>query len=273
MLLTSVLAYWLKGLVKRPDEMSATMQMVEDLYLLDRAQNSGLPFLRSRALDHDGLHMSYLLDAQSFKILFHTSVIHPGGLRIKTSKAIRAIPEPDPMQSPPLTPPRAPHDSALWSNESQEFLDQLLGIHLPRALWNRFPDDRKACGLLASRLRDKPLKRNHWHKVVEPLNTLVEVKGKFIESIEKLFPPDWSTGITTGDFATYNKSFLQRIRDHLASKPVATRSAYSTELRRRIRTSLLQHWDYLPSMHAHKMWTFKLGPKGQRIYRVCPSDS
>ncbi|QRW26173.1 hypothetical protein RhiXN_11250 [Rhizoctonia solani] len=38
-LLTSVLAYWLKSLVKRPDEQSATKQMVEDLQLTEAARS------------------------------------------------------------------------------------------------------------------------------------------------------------------------------------------------------------------------------------------
>ncbi|EUC54296.1 hypothetical protein RSOL_036590, partial [Rhizoctonia solani AG-3 Rhs1AP] len=272
-LLTSVLAYWLKGLVKRPDEMSATRQMVEDLALVETAQTYGHPFLRSRALDDSGLRISYVIDAHTFKIIFHSDVIVPGGSRIKASRVNQLIPAPNRLMSPPASParPRPPED--IWPNSSKGFLTRLVSIHLPRAMWDRFPPDRLAGSDLARQLRQRPLNRKHWAQVVEPLNTTVMIPGKFTEAMNKLFPPNWKATATAGDLASYDRDFLQIIRDHVDSKPAEIRSAYSAELRRRIRALLMESWDYLPSMHAHKMWTYTNGPAGQRVYRLCPRHS
>ncbi|KAG8722118.1 hypothetical protein FRC08_006887 [Ceratobasidium sp. 394] len=272
-LLTSVLAYWLKGLVKRPDDMSATTDMVNSLSLASNAKEFGLPSLRSRAVQADGLRVSYTLEPESFKIMDHVNVIRPGGNRIKTSKALRVIPPPDPLLSPPPTPARALPQGDLWSQDSQTFLDELVNVYLPRALWARFPDDRKAQGTTAAALRRQALKRRHWAKVVEPLNEVHEVKGKFRDSINQLFPPNWTAGPAFGDFKVYNNDFLQRIRDHVAVKQEAIRASYSAQLRAKIGDKLTREWDYLPSMHAHKIWTFNPGKGTTRTYRICLNDS
>ncbi|KAF8594368.1 hypothetical protein BDV93DRAFT_565516 [Ceratobasidium sp. AG-I] len=271
-LLTSVMAYWLKGLSKKPSQMSASMEMAKDLYLLENVKDYGLPCLRSRALEDDGLRISYLLDAQSFRILRYCNVIYPGGNRIKHSNAteFRAIPLPDPLQSPPPTPPHQLNNKRLWSDSSKVFLDRLMKVHLPRALWDRFPEDHKTQSEVGNRLRGRPLHRTHWPKVVEPLNTTTVVKNKFLDAMDRLFPSNWASPVTTGDFGVYNREFLQRIRDHLASQPAERRAAYSVELRRRIRESLMNEWDYLPAAQAHKIWTFKRSVEGRREYHICP---
>ncbi|KAF8748130.1 hypothetical protein RHS01_11040 [Rhizoctonia solani] len=75
-LLTSVLAYWLRSLVKRPDEQSATKQMVDDLQLTETAKNRGFPFLRSEALDPNGLQVSYVVNPNTFGSLSYPSSLY-----------------------------------------------------------------------------------------------------------------------------------------------------------------------------------------------------
>ncbi|KAG8697945.1 hypothetical protein FRC11_014727 [Ceratobasidium sp. 423] len=273
MLLTSALAYFLKGLVKRPDEMSASREMVDRLFLFRAAKHQGLPFIRSGLLDNDGLRVAYHVDAHTFKILFHTNVIIPGGQRIKSSRSIHQASRAPLPPSPPTTPRPLANNNPLWSNNSAQFLETLLNVHLPRAIWSYFPENRKASGNLANELRTKPLKRSHWSKVVEPLNTLLPISGKFMQSFDRLFPLDWKVESATGDFKKYDRDFLCRIRDHVDSIPAATRPTYSVELRRRIRVAVLASYDYLPVMHAHKMWAYTLGINGQRTFRISSRSS
>ena len=267
-LLTSVLAYWLKSLVKRPDEMSATREMVEDLYLSETAELHGLPFLRSE--DVDGIRVSYQVNPEAFKILSHSNVITPGGSRIKRSKAIRAIlPAPDALQSPPPSPPRAQDPVPIWPKHSQDFLQSLVNVYLPQALWSQFPNDRLRLDTEAIRLRKKPLKLALWPKIVEPLNTTKHMQGKFVDSMNRLFPPNWTSTATEGQLYNFDRDFLQRIRDHIDTKPDEVKSTYSAELRKRIRMDLMQKWDYLPNVQAHKIWVSEGGQGGQRVFRLC----
>lgn len=268
-LLASVLAYWIKSLIKRPDNMGASTQMAQRLHLAKNAQKYGIPCLRTASLDEDGLRISYVVEAARFSILALSglTVEAPGA---EDNNAFRAIPLPEPLQSPPPSPPRPTPAGQLWSQSSEDFLETLIGVHLPRALWNHFVRDRLQGGSQALRLRKKPLQRKHWPSIVEPLNSLEEVKNKFSDSIDRLFPVNWTVAQPKGDLIAYNRDFLQRIRDHVATKPSGIRSAYSSELRRRIRTMLMNTWDYLPNVHNHRIWTYKSGTTEQRIYRICP---
>ncbi|KAG9081396.1 hypothetical protein FRC06_005604 [Ceratobasidium sp. 370] len=192
-LLTSVLTYWLKGLVKRPDDMSSTVEMANSLYLLDNAKDYGLPSLRSRALDDNGLQVSYVVEPDTFKILDHVDVIRPGGNRIKTSKALQVIPRPDPLISPPPSPSRPVRDpEPPWLAGSQQFVHTLLKVHLPKALWREFPVDLLVNSVAAQQLRRGPLQIHHWDKVVQPLTRYHPTKTNFSEAIDKLFPPNWT---------------------------------------------------------------------------------
>ncbi|KDN34381.1 hypothetical protein RSAG8_12529, partial [Rhizoctonia solani AG-8 WAC10335] len=192
-LLTSVLAYWLKSLVKRPDEMSATREMVEDLQLTEMAERHGLPFLRSNALDLNGPRISYVVNAETFKILSFSNVITPGGNRIKGSKAIRVIaPPPNALQSPPSSPPRAQEPVTLWPQTSEDFLKALVNVYLPQALWSQFPKNRLRLGNQSNALRKKPLKLRLWSEIVDHLNPTKVIQGKFMEKSWHLigcFPP------------------------------------------------------------------------------------
>ncbi|KEP47031.1 hypothetical protein V565_170730, partial [Rhizoctonia solani 123E] len=233
-LLTSVIAYWLKSLVKRPDEMSATTQMVHNLYLAETAERHGLPFLRTPALDEDGLRVSYLVEAEKYKIVYHSNVIVPGGNRIKSSRAVRGG---NPMQptiaSRPPSPAGDQEHVPLWGQESERFLQTLVNVHLPHALWTMFPKDRFRPDIQVNNLK-KPFKLASWSRIVDHLNTTTEIAGKFIPSFNMLFPEDWSTDETEGQLARYDRDLLQRIRDHVSTKPVEERSLYSQELRKRI---------------------------------------
>ncbi|KAF8693190.1 hypothetical protein RHS03_08368, partial [Rhizoctonia solani] len=270
MLLASALAYFLKGLVKRPDDMSPTRDMVDRLRLIEGASAFGLPFVRSRFLDNNHLRLSYAVEANTFKILEHCNVIYPGGNRIKSSHSKGLGPRPSlAIPSPPSTPLQPPHSVTLWSTNSQAFLNQLIKIELPRTLWSLFREGDKVASITAGDLRIRPLKMRDWPKLVEPLNTLHVVKGKFAQSLALLFPEDWQVVAPVGDFKQYNQDFLQRIRDHIDSIPSGSRSLYSIQLRRRIRMLIMEQYDYLPSMHAHKIWTYRLNNSGGRTYNIC----
>ncbi|KAG8761923.1 hypothetical protein FRC11_012245 [Ceratobasidium sp. 423] len=294
-LLTCVLAYLLKGLVRRPDAMSPTVQMVHRLSLATGAEEKGLPFLEAGVLDNDGLRMHYEVQAHTFKILSQTNVIVPGGQTFKTSRLQIAGPQPPRQRlsdrlypvrplsrpvvhpfarpavqpsSPPTTSPQVPTADSLWPDTSQEFLVRLLNVHLPLMLWSFFPDERKATGTLPDKQRGKPFKKVHWSTVVEPLNTLKFVDGKYTTTLHQLFPSNWKVKSADGDFKRYDQDFLQRIRDHIESSvPEVRRTAYSAELRRRIRSAMFASWEYLPVVQARKMWPY-VGKEGQRMYRV-----
>ncbi|KDN39105.1 hypothetical protein RSAG8_09012, partial [Rhizoctonia solani AG-8 WAC10335] len=267
-LLTSVLAYWLKGLVKRPDVMGFTIDMTHRLNLVENARICGLPFLRSNTLDPEGLQMSYLVDAASFKIMANANVTLPNGHRIQNASTTRETQRAAALQSPPATPQGPALDNSSWSDSSEQFLKLLLKQHFPQALWSFFPDANKTKGEVADKLRQGPLKRRSWDKMVEPLVTYNLLRGKYMDSFEKLFPQNWSCEKAQGDWLRYNRNFLQRIRDHVNSKPAESRTAYSAVLRRKIRTSIMEQWDFLPAVQAYKIWPFTAGVDRVRIYRI-----
>ncbi|CEL53760.1 hypothetical protein RSOLAG1IB_11498 [Rhizoctonia solani AG-1 IB] len=270
LLLTSAVAYFLKGLVKRPDEMSPSRDMVDRLALVQGANTYGLPCLHADLLDESNLRVAYNIQAETFKILNHCNVIYPGGNRIKSScsRGPGLLPPPH-VPTPPATPIQVTKSTTLWSNSSQAFLNRLLKIELPRMLWSMFRDSDKAPGGAVAELRIRPLRQKDWAKVVEPLNTLHLVKGKFVQSLETLFPPNWTINAPQGDFKRYDQDFLQLIRNHVDSVSMGSRSLYSAELRRKIWAFVMDQYDYLPSMHAHKIWTTQPSNTAGRVYRIC----
>ncbi|EUC61789.1 hypothetical protein RSOL_406770, partial [Rhizoctonia solani AG-3 Rhs1AP] len=274
-LLTSVLAYWLKSLIKRPDNLSASTQMATGLRLIETTQSYGIPSLRSASLGEDGLRMSYVVEAERFNILALSGLTVQAGPDTQDNNTFRAVPLPDPLQSPPPSPPRPLTANQLWPQSSEDFLQALINTHLPRALWGQFPRDRLSGTNEALRLRKQPLQRKHWSKIVEPLNTTMHLNGKFLDSVDRLFPLNWTATQTTGDMAAYDRDFLERIRDHVKTKPAKAQADYSSELRRRIRNTLMEKWDYLPNVQNHRMWTYNYngGQTEKRIFRICPKST
>ncbi|GAB1523770.1 hypothetical protein RhiTH_006920 [Rhizoctonia solani] len=269
-LLTSVLAYWLRSLVKRPDEQSATKQMVDDLQLTETAKNQGFPFLRSEALDPNGLQVSYVVNPNTFRIIELSKLIVPITPRKGTTSVPRITSGPALLQSPPPSPRNGKGPNSIWPMESDWFVKNLINNALPHVLWSLFPQDRLIDHGRASKLRKCAFKKQHWTQIVDVMTTTKSVPLKFRDSLDRLFPQNWESTATGGQWGTYNKDFLQRIRDHVQTKPVEIRSAYSTELRRRICILIMQDWDYLPHMQSHKVWTFEVGPGGHCMYRICP---
>ncbi|KAG8792616.1 hypothetical protein FRC12_005466 [Ceratobasidium sp. 428] len=267
-LLACIVTYWLKGLVKRPDEMSSTRQMAQDLYLVNHAKNYGVPSMPSRCLDDTGLKVSYELDAASFSILNQVNVNYPGRNRIKGSKALRVIPVPDPVLTPPPTPgPAQPHrpSDALWNEESEDFLDRLLNRSLPRALWNEFPAQHLAKTSLAAEIRKRPFRRAHWKDVAEPFTRLGTVKANFNKVLDKLFPVNWASKARA--YEGYDQDFLQRIRQHIDTRPAQYRARYSEILREKIWVQMRRDWEYLPAVQAHRFWSYDV-EESVRVYRI-----
>ncbi|KAJ1299638.1 hypothetical protein OPQ81_011988 [Rhizoctonia solani] len=168
-LLASVLAYWLKSLIKRPDEQGYSTQMAQRLQLSETAQEYGIPCLRSASLDNDGLRMAYVVEAERFDVLALSGLNLQPGPNTQDNQTLRAIPPPDPLQSPPPSPPHSPLPAnQLWSQASQEFLVKLINIHLPRALWNHFPRDRLADGSQGLQLQKNHFKGNIGQRLLSP---------------------------------------------------------------------------------------------------------
>ncbi|QRW06979.1 hypothetical protein RhiLY_05978 [Ceratobasidium sp. AG-Ba] len=185
-LLAAVLAYWLKGLVKRPDDMSSSRAMSNGLMLSSNAKDYGLPSLRIDVLHEDCLRVRHSVDANSFKIIKQNSVIRPGGLRVKSSRALSG--DQRQVDSPPTTPACPSRMPAGPLSVSADFVLDMVNVQLPRAIWARFPEDRMSQGSIARNLRKGPLKLRHWSKVVEPLNEPLTVVNKFHTALDKLFP-------------------------------------------------------------------------------------
>jgi hypothetical protein len=266
-----VLAYWLKSLVKRPDEQSATKQMVEDLQLTETAKSRGFPFLKSEALDQNGLKLSYVIDAQTFKILELSKLIVPIRSQRSDAPGSSAPAQVEQQLSLPSDLAAAPSSDSLWSPESEKLVRRLINVHLPQALWTAFPNDRllvTANGL--NRLQKRPFKKQSWAQIVDVMSTTKLIPGKFYESFDRLFPSNWESEVREGQWAFYNREYLQKIRDHIQTKPVETRSAYSIEFRRKIRALITQDWDYLPHVQSHRIWTYDVKAGGHRVYRICP---
>ncbi|KAG8711657.1 hypothetical protein FRC09_020484 [Ceratobasidium sp. 395] len=295
-LLASVVSYWLKGLVKRPDEMSSTRQMAQHLHLVSNAKTYGLPSMPSRCLDETGLQVSYELDAASFAILDQLNVNRPGGNRIKGSKTLRVIPAPDPVLSPPPSPgpaqprlvngpprlvnaqprlinaqPRLinaqPHrvNEALWNEESERFLTVTMDRSLPRALWREVSSDVLVKGNAADKARNHPLRVTDWGRVAEPLAERTVISKPFGHAINKLFPRNWASD--NPGYATYDQGFLARIRWHIETKPEQSRARYSELLRGKIEGKLYREWEFLPAPQANTVWPYDL-KDGIRHYRI-----
>lgn len=272
-LLACALCYLIKGLVKQPDPMSASVQMASGLFLLARNKSYGFPALRVLALEESLDRVIHDVHAEGYRILHHMDFNRPGGNIIKSSRLIQAIPPPDRLLTPPITPaPPTNVTSAVpvWSQQDDAFLDQLVNQHLPKVLWRRFPE-AYLCSESADVVtaRSRSMRRSDWPKIVEATGRYeVAKKVKFSQTLEKLFPPNWAMQKSTPDMQALDDGIWTRIRARIEKRPPPQRTKYDEMLRTKLTAAMLENWEFLPVIQAHRIWSYR-NEYSYRYFKVC----
>ncbi|KAG8734856.1 hypothetical protein FRC10_011351 [Ceratobasidium sp. 414] len=105
-LLACATAYLLRGLTKRPDSMSSSVQMAKGFGITDRAVTHGLASIHPDFLDKNRTAIHPDVDCTEYNILRHTNTIRPGGQRIKGIYQIHGLPRTFPVRRKPSEMPQ-----------------------------------------------------------------------------------------------------------------------------------------------------------------------
>lgn len=264
-LLTCAVSYLIKGLVKQPDKMSASLEMASGLYFLEHGGGHGFPSFRSAAIEDSLDRVTCDVDPEAYDIITFMGFKKPGGNTIKSSRQIQGIPPPDRLISPPRTPspsllppPSLVPNQHQWSQQDDNFIYQLLNVHLLHALWRRFPADfLRTVSARTRAAKSRPLSLSDWDTLVEHTGQYRVVEGKYPDVLSRLFPENWKpkTKVVRADMQALDDDVWQRVRSHLDTLPPAHRAKYDATLRSRLKEGLRDKWGYLPLVMTHKIWT------------------
>ncbi|KAB5587806.1 hypothetical protein CTheo_8752 [Ceratobasidium theobromae] len=297
-LLAQAVCYQWKGLFKRPDDMSSSIQLATDLHMLRRVEKYGYPSISWKCIDLNSWYqVSEEVDPSTFRILEYSRQIRPGGQRLKTShlhcvpKAKRQLREAiysheegggtnavhTHIQASTTTAFQEivtrVADRFIWAAVDEDMLGKVLN-GLARWIWSRFPRKYQCRPPHKNEniLKRKPLTLSRFQALTEPD---VEIHGYdqpvngFVQVIIKLFPDGWSTppSQTTSLTQSLDQAYLANIRDHIASKPQAHRDAASKLMRNRLQLRL-STWQFLPAVRGRIIWPQTTGKNGSKPFAV-----
>lgn len=283
-LLASALVHLIRGIVKRPDDMSASRSMVSEMGLIIRAIRYGFASMHPDRLGFDLMRMDGDITVEDWPILKYAKRKCPAGARLKHSVAVRV---PNAISAAPATLAKSAlptnpstlsaaskkYDGLGLSGDDIAWVKKLLDTTLAGWLWSKFPDrDKRSSG---SNIRG-PLLYSNWFRdvkesIVHSANT--KIADAFFNAIDRLFPDDWILAGTTSNavnpqWRNYQESILDPIRARVANAGAAESTSYSNRLRSAIRLHLRETWDYLPPLQKSKIWP-TTGKGNQRYYNTC----
>lgn len=271
------MSYLIKGLVKRPDDQSASRQLDNKLGLSRRSKTNGFPSIDPDALSKCMTRVDGVPDVDRLRIFKYFDRHKPAGARLKTSRAkgavqpsvtadeerstpsLRDAEEPVPETSAAIRAAAKANSQAsdsLLTEEDDMWVEDLVNKDLARWIWASFPSADKRLNIPLSRLLG-PFRFRSWPDVtIQGLRHTVRTKNKngFTDVAEILFPADWRlTGGRGPQWANYQRAILDGIILRVRSRPETVRSLYSSNLRRSI-IRRLSTWEYLPAVQKRKVW-------------------
>jgi hypothetical protein len=297
LLLAAAMSYLWKGLIKRSDDMSSSVDMATDLRILQRVEKYGFASIHGKCIDMEtGYQVAEAINPSTFRILNYSNQIKPGGQRLKTSHLNR-VPKARRQQEEQLrheereerggeeaqpTPPAPVFQEAvtqaagqvLWTDDDRSLLERTLLQRLPQWLWAQFPRDylRRPPPAREGRIKRKPLTQSSFKALTEPdasLQGLQRPANGFRTVVDKLFPAGWrfSAAQNSSMMRSFDESCLLHIRHHIQSKPEALRDSATRAFRERMHIAL-SAWEFLPAIQGRRVWSLadRGGAKAFAVY-------
>jgi hypothetical protein len=297
LLLAAAMSYLWKGLIKRSDDMSSSVDMATDLRILQRVEKYGFASIHGKCIDMEtGYQVAEAVNPSTFRILNYSNQIKPGGQRLKTSRLNRvskARPQQEEQlpheereeragdQAHPTVPASGFQETAtraagqaLWTDDDRSLLERTVLQRLPQWLWAQFPRDylRHPPPAKEGRIKRQPLTQNLFKALTEPdasLHSLQRPANGFTTVVDKLFPAGWrfSAAQTNSMMRSFDESCLLHIRHHIQSKSEALRDSASRAFRERIYIAL-SAWEFLPAIQGRRVWSLadRKGAKAFAVY-------
>ncbi|KAG8731494.1 hypothetical protein FRC10_001687, partial [Ceratobasidium sp. 414] len=277
-MMASLLSYLIKSLVKRPDDMSATREIVKPTGIHQRSQLYGLGSISVDVFEQSDVFLILGLNPSEFRIMHHLNTNRPGGNRLKSS-SWQPVPPPRTHHQTPDAEvdteahqeqqgerqhtPRTTHfrlepgvgcgDSSEWGQVDQHWLEEMVNEQMPIWIWDRFPQKQSYFlkSAYARKARTGPLRLAHWSKTLEVATRYRLIETGYQGVIDRLFPSDWEMKVQNPQSKSWDRAVLGKIRERISGTPGHQREHYNRRLRTEL-TALLQSWDYLPAIQADK---------------------
>ncbi|KAG9099437.1 hypothetical protein FRC06_005279 [Ceratobasidium sp. 370] len=272
-LLAAVVTYLIKGLVKRPDDMSSSRTMASRLQLLQRARNYGFPTLQPHMLSECLTRLEGQVEIEQWTILNFLNRKQPSGARLKSSAApekhnrqssesprhvdnLATGTQDDPGRPKPLTILGVGVEKL--SESDVNWARHLINVRLSTWLWERFPEHHLQRTPDATLLHG-PWALSNWKTIVaeDVERGFRKRAGKGFQGVvEQLLPIGWVAHSQKGQWRTYQEAILDRIRRRILGHSGPDAQQYAMLLRE----ALLQHlqtWEYLPATQQHRVWVFQ----------------
>ncbi|KAG9125557.1 hypothetical protein FRC07_007124 [Ceratobasidium sp. 392] len=271
-LLALVTTYLIKGLVKRPDDMSSSRTMANRLQLIQRAVRYGFPTLQPHMLSDCVTRITGQVEKEEWSILNFLRCKKPGGARLKTSFSSK----PAAMQLPSLSsgPRNLPHVlptrpsmtlsvsdviGSQLNNADMEWSRRFINERLSTWLWGRFPEHHLRANIDRSTCFNGPWRLSGWRKVAAEdirLGFRKKARKDFQEIVEELFPMDWIRTGPEGQWRTYQECILDRVRHKIVRRGAPDTQRFALQLREALQHHL-HTWEYLPATQKQKVWVLQ----------------
>ncbi|KAG9085610.1 hypothetical protein FS749_004289 [Ceratobasidium sp. UAMH 11750] len=261
-LLASALAYLMHGLVKRPDDMSSSRAMVQNLQVVNRAIRFGIASIPLERFGPDMLRIAGEVTIVRYPILKYVARKNPAGARMKGSRRVH-----QPQGEAEDQAEAAVQQGELWGPEDQAFIERLVNVTFAAWLWSTMPEQdrvqRAAAGLYSG-----PLLLQNWSRTVDGVTYGVRVRGNgFDKAVDNFFPLNWVHPNPERQWRSLGVSVLAQIQDQIDSMPVHLRAEYSSQLRQAV-SGVLSTWEYLPNPQKRTVWSYDGSGKTKR-YKIC----
>lgn len=283
-LLTATLSYLIKGLVKRPDDMSPSRSMAKKLKINLRAERYGIASIQPHMLATDNARIEGAVYPEEWTVLRYVRRKQPAGARLKTSHAPAGTQSGTAQSRPGQvgmdaststhtgTSDETPAGSGYWRPEDDQWAKRLVNETFARWLWLQFPDKLRREGAMAG--AGGPLKFDRWDRMTTGTQYALRVRNArgFQEEIDVFFPDSWKVAHKKpSHWRSCQTSVLDVIRERIARQPEEAQNAYSGMLRRAI-VRTLQTWQFLPSSNKNRIWAYK-GNSASRQFMLYSNPS
>jgi hypothetical protein len=271
LLLASVLAYLMHGIVQRPDEMSSSRYMIKQLEIVSRARRFGFASVPTDRLSDDLLGMRSTLAFAEYKILDYTARKNPAGARLKSSR----LPQNEPRATLGSASASRSNASATQNftpgsiHADYDWVVPLVNETLAGWLWGRMAEGDKARSASTAVFRG-PFLLSRWEQCVDTgVQRGIRRSPHGFTKAQKYFsPPNWVLSNAGTVWLTLTEVFFSQITQRLEGLDYEQRATYSSGVRSAIARTL-RTWEFLPCVHKDTVWstTGSGRTKAYMIYR------
>ncbi|QRV78908.1 capsular polysaccharide export protein [Ceratobasidium sp. AG-Ba] len=257
-LLTVAVCYLIKGLVKRPDDMSSSRETAARLRMVHRAKNFGHATVQPHMISQCLTRLEGEIHVEQWSALGYLHRKQPGGARLKTSHAQRTAPESSTKHSLNV----ATQPLRLWANTmtsgDEDWVAWFVNTHLAGWLWDRFPQ-RYMPKVHKPGNYQGPLQLTMWKRAVADgvsWDSRKHAKTGFEDVLTYLIPLDWVARSVKGQWGRYTEQVIGVVRERIEDYHGQDRQQYAHRLQRAC-LEILRTWEYLPAVQAHRIWVLQ----------------